>query len=236
MNCMKDQEHCKGEFFDTLAEEWEERGFAQEELPRLERLFRRLGDLRGTTVFEPGCGTGRLTVHLAEKVGPAGHVIAVEVSTRMVLAASRTLCQGRDPGDCVITEDGMCIRPSETLGEVQVHVARAEDFPLPPGSIDLALLFCVFPHFDDMTGALRRFRVLLKPGGRLVISHLMGRERLNDLHEEVGEAVRKDRIPGLPVLIEMVRGAGLQLRELLDWDEEFYLEAAPGPSLDGPAA
>jgi SAM-dependent methyltransferase len=233
MNGKADLEQRKREFFDGLARGWEERGFTEDELPKVMKLRDRLGDLRGQIVFEPGCGAGRLTRLLAEWVGPRGRVVAVEVSTEMVTAAARTVSGGREPRDWIISEAGTYVLPpSDAHGQVELILGQAEELPLPPATIDLALLFCVFPHFSDKGKALRRFRWLVKPGGRLVISHLTGSELLNSLHEGAGEPVRCDRIPDQPILVEMLRSADLRLLTLVDCDEEFYLEAVPG-TIDG---
>jgi SAM-dependent methyltransferase len=197
----------KQEFFDARASEWESRDFSQEELAKVVKLKRRLGDLQGLTVFEPGCGTGRLTRLLAEWAGARGRVIAVDDSPSMVEAAARAVRAAAPPAE--------------------IHRARAEEMPVPDGSCDLAILFCVFPHFDDQPLALRRFSRMLKDDGRLVIAHLMGSERLNALHEGAGEPVRKDRIPPRPALLEMLSEAGLRVRSLIDTEDEFFLDAAP---------
>jgi SAM-dependent methyltransferase len=197
----------KREFFDAHASEWESRGFPPEDLAKIARLQHRLGDLRGLTIFEPGCGTGRLTRLLAEWAGVGGRVIAVDDSPSMVEAAARA------------------VRATALLAEI--HCARAEEAPVPDGSCDLAILFGVFPHFDDQPLALRRFSRMLKDDGRLVIAHLMGSERLNALHEDAGGPVQADRIPSRPELVAMLSQAGLRVHALIDTEDEFFVDAAP---------
>lgn len=203
-------------FFDALAEEWRGRGFPGDEPEKVLRLRLRLGDLEGAVVFEPGCGAGRLTRLLRSWVGPGGTVVAVDESERMVAEARVVLDEG-DTARC---------------GRIDLRHADALQLELPPRSVDLALLFCVFPHFRDKGAALARFASWLKPGGRLVISHLEGSERLNTFHEGAGEPVRRDRIPPRADLEEMLRGATLRCVEWVDTEGEFYLEArawSPGP-------
>jgi SAM-dependent methyltransferase len=235
MNQLEDLERRKREFFDALAEGWEERGFTEEELAKVVRLRQRLGDLRGLTILEPGCGAGRLTRLLAEWTGPEGKIMSIEVSTRMIASAARAVTAGRDRAAWSLTDDGVYELPaSGPHGRITLQEGKAEEIDLPAGSVDLALLFCVFPHFSDKTRALRHFRDMLSPGGRLVISHLEGSERLNCFHQGAGEPVRLDRIPEPPAMLEMLKQAGLKPRLLLDWDEEYYLEAVPGTVHDPP--
>ncbi|HEY6758319.1 MAG TPA: methyltransferase domain-containing protein [Baekduia sp.] len=52
--------------------------------------------LRGDeTVLDLGCGTGRVTEQLLERLGPDGHVLGIDGSARMVAEAARRL--GGDP-------------------------------------------------------------------------------------------------------------------------------------------
>src|SRR3954470_8411783 len=43
------------------------------------------------TVLDLGCGTGRVTEQLLERLGPAGHVIGIDGSAQMVKEARRLL-------------------------------------------------------------------------------------------------------------------------------------------------
>lgn len=196
-------------FFDACAEEWRARGFPGDEAAKVARLHTRLGDLAGLRVLEPGCGSGRLTRLLADWVGPHGTVLAVDNSPRMMAEA----------------RDAITDLPPAERSVIELREADATALEAAAESLDLVLLFCVFPHFEDRGRALRHFAARLRRGGRLVIAHLEGSERLNAFHEGAGEAVRRDRIPEATVLREMVREAGLSLTLLVDEEEEFYLEA-----------
>lgn len=202
-------ERARRAFFDTLAPEWRARGFPGDEAAQVARLRERLGPLEGLRVLEPGCGTGRLTALLAGWVGPRGRVTAVDIAPRMVAEARETI---RD-------------LPGPLRDVIDLREADATTLALDEESQDLALLFCVFPHFEDRGGALRHFAATLCRGGRLVIAHLEGSERLNAFHEGAGPAVRRDRIPPEPELRSMVENAGLRPDIWIDRDLEFYLEA-----------
>ncbi|MGD1899776.1 MAG: methyltransferase domain-containing protein [Phormidesmis sp.] len=56
-----------------------------------ERLFRAAGISAGMTVLELGCGPGEISELLSEIVGPAGSVLAVDRSDKMLSAAQETL-------------------------------------------------------------------------------------------------------------------------------------------------
>ncbi|MEM6792686.1 MAG: methyltransferase domain-containing protein [Acidobacteriota bacterium] len=58
-----------------------------------ERLFRSAGISRGMTLLELGCGPGEVSELLSEIVGPAGSVLAVDRSEKMLASAHQRLEQ-----------------------------------------------------------------------------------------------------------------------------------------------
>ncbi len=195
-------------YFDSMADQLSERGFLLEELTKVLRLKERLGDLQGMTILEPGCGCGRLTRFLVEWAGPQGRIIALDASSRMVDLARRAVGE----------------RGARTC---EFHCADAASFPMPPRSVDLVLVFCVLPHLEDPAAAFAAFGKMLDPGGRLIVANLEGSEWLNRMHETAGEAVCSDRMPTHCDLLRMLDAADLRLVELVDREDDFYLEAVP---------
>ena len=193
-------------FFDELARETAPLAFKPEHEPRLERLRRRLGDLRGKRVFEPGCGAGPLTVRLAGWTGPAGRVLALDACAGM---AAR------------------CAHAAAGQAHVEVRQAQAEEVELEAGAWDLILCFRFYPHLADATEFLRRCRTWLAPGGELVVANLEGSAELNAIHAGHA-AVRGDRMPTAAELKRRLEAAGWQVAEALDAPEEFFLRARPG--------
>src|SRR5205085_2477784 len=65
--------------------------------------------LRGDeTVLDLGCGTGRVTEQLLERLGPAARVIGIDGSARMVAEAGRRL--GGDPRASFARQDLLELR------------------------------------------------------------------------------------------------------------------------------
>src|SRR6202045_911171 len=56
-------------------------------------LLARLGLIGGESVLEIGCGTGALTIPLAEAVGEHGRVVAVDISEPMLGAARQRVAE-----------------------------------------------------------------------------------------------------------------------------------------------
>ena len=101
---------AKAAAFDAeVSASWAAAPYAAEDGPKIARLLAAAEIDVGMQVLEPGCGTGRLTVALADRVGPHGRVVALDISRRMVEA-----CRARVRGH----------------SQVAVHHAAIEDFPL----------------------------------------------------------------------------------------------------------
>jgi len=102
-------------------------------------------------VCDMGCGNGFYALPMAEKVGPEGKIMAVDIQKQM-LALLKLRAK----------EAGLMDRIELVLGTVS-------DPRLPPNSVDLILLVDVyheFSHPEEMLAAMRRS---LRPGGRIAL-------------------------------------------------------------------
>jgi trans-aconitate 2-methyltransferase len=97
----------------------------------------------GETVIDAGCGSGRVTEVLVERL-PHGRVIGVDASASMIDAASERLG-----------------------GRVELHVADLATFDLGVEA-DAILSTATFHWIADHDALFARLRAHLRPGGRLV--------------------------------------------------------------------
>lgn len=110
----------------------------------LERL-----PLRGDeTVLDAGCGSGRVTERLADRL-PHGRVVALDGSPSMIDAARRRLARFGDRIAYVVADLGAPL-------------------PLEPASVDAVLSTATFHWVPDHTALFRSLATVLRPGGRLV--------------------------------------------------------------------
>ena len=125
----------------------------------LERL-----PLRGhETVLDAGCGTGRVTRALMERL-PDGEVVAVDASPSMVE------------------------RAREALGRrARVHVADLSELEL-DRPVDAVFSTAVFHWIPDHERLFERLYAALRPGGRLV-AQCGGEGNLERFHAVLGEVV-----------------------------------------------
>jgi protein-L-isoaspartate O-methyltransferase len=125
----------------------ERKGREKEE--KLSVLIKSLELKPGMVVADIGAGSGVISALLAEKVGPKGYVIAVDVQQKML-----DRLKGR----------------MKTLGikNVRPHRGTQKSPQLKPGSVDLALMVDVYHEFEWPYEMTRELCKSLKPGGRLV--------------------------------------------------------------------
>jgi trans-aconitate 2-methyltransferase len=110
----------------------------------LDRLPLR-GDER---VLDAGCGTGRVTEQLLERLGPDGRVIALDGSPSMIAAAGERLVRFGDRVTYVVAD----------LGQ-----------PLPiDRPVDAILSTATFHWVPDHDALFRHLAAVVRPGGRLV--------------------------------------------------------------------
>jgi trans-aconitate 2-methyltransferase len=130
----------------TGAREWDAKTYDEVSDPQLEwgmEVLERL-ELRGDeTVVDAGCGSGRVTEQLLERL-PEGRVIAVDGSEAMVEKAKERL---GDRADYLVSD----------LVELTL-----------PEPVDMVFSTATFHWIGDHDRLFRQMRRLLRPGGRLV--------------------------------------------------------------------
>jgi demethylmenaquinone methyltransferase/2-methoxy-6-polyprenyl-1,4-benzoquinol methylase len=190
-------------YFDGIAEKWD----GWEDLPALERKLAaglaELGVRPDEKVLDVGCGTGNLTRALLAKLSPAGCVVAVDISPRMIEVARRKVSDSR----------------------VSWHAEDARRLPLAGGACDRAICYSVWPHFDDRKAVAAELGRVLKPGGLLHVWHLIPRHRINEIHAGAGEAVRRDMLPPAEETAELLAVAGFRIATARESDAGYLVTA-----------
>ncbi len=114
--------------------------------PTTRRVLDGVGLAAGWRCLEIGGGGGSVARWMAERVGPAGHVLCTDLDTRII-------------------EQGRASAPPN-LEVVRHDIAHD---PLPTAAFDLVHARLVFLHVVERERALERVVQALKPGGWLVI-------------------------------------------------------------------
>ncbi len=193
-------------YFDSQVQApWSFQDYGEDEWKKLSRLFRYTGSMENRRVLEPGCGTGRLTEVLADRVGPQGRIAALDISPKMVEAARNRLAGRKN---------------------VEVHLSALETFPLETESFDLVICHQVFPHFQDKEKVLRLISTTLKREGKLVVFHFIDFDRINDRHRKAGTAVEEDLMPAPEKMKKYFDMAGFHIDFLINDDLGYFLGSA----------
>lgn len=191
-------------------------------LSYLARIGARAVDLMelrsGAHVIDAACGTGHASLPAAERVGPTGQVIGVDLSANLLeLARAKAARCG--------------------LGNLELRIGDMQEMDCGDGQFDAVL--CIFALFfvSDMAAQLRRFWRHLRPGGRLGIA-IWAPEALEParsgiwlpaLRAELPElslhSAARDRIGEAGQLRAVLAEAGIADSELIACDEAQPLES-----------
>ncbi len=127
--------------------------------PVTERLLveARIGP--GTRVLDLGSGAGNPALFIAERVGPEGSVLGLDLSPGMVEGTNE---RARRRG---LTNAAFRL------------IEREVELGVPPASFDTATARCSLMYPPDPTAALSALRQAIRPGGRVAFSTWAGLDR-----------------------------------------------------------
>ena len=107
----------------------------------------------GETVLDLGSGAGFDCFLAANKVGPTGRVIGVDMTDRMLKKARANAVKSG-------------------LGNVEFRKGEIESLPIDDASIDVVISNCVLNLVPDKDRAFLKIRRVLNAGGRLAVSDM----------------------------------------------------------------
>ena len=105
----------------------------------------------GDAALDAACGTGKLSVALAERVGPFGRVVGIDLAPAMIAAARRS---------------------SEDLVQLEFEVANVLALPYEARSFDAATIAFGLRNLADFEAGFRELARVVRPGGRVVCLEL----------------------------------------------------------------
>jgi SAM-dependent methyltransferase len=163
-----------------------------------------LASLRaGEVVVDLGSGGGLDVFLAAEKVGPTGRAIGIDMTPAMIARARAAARQG--PGG----------RP---YANVAFHLAEIDHIPLPDASVDCVISNCVINLAPDKPAVFREIARILKPGGRAALSDIALKKDLPDALRESVAAYVGCIAGAVPIAAyrQLLVSAGFEAVDLVD--------------------
>jgi arsenite methyltransferase len=125
-------------------------GVSRDEWQQPQKVVAALKIQPGSSIADLGSGGGYFTFRLADAVGPAGKVYAVDVDPDMVGLIAKTAKE-------------------KSADNVEPLLAKPNDSLLPKSAIDLIFTSNTYHHIDNRVIYFGTLRQALRPGGRVAI-------------------------------------------------------------------
>jgi demethylmenaquinone methyltransferase / 2-methoxy-6-polyprenyl-1,4-benzoquinol methylase len=109
------------------------------------------GLVSGAAVIDVACGTGKLAAALAERVGPFGRVLAIDLSPGMIAHGAQT---------------------NFDLVQLEFRIGNALALPAEDGEFDAATIAFGLRNLADYAAGFRELQRVVKDGGRIVCLEL----------------------------------------------------------------
>ncbi len=185
------------EFFNNIAEKWDSICCHPEE--KIEYIFDKINLEKGSSVLDIGSGTGIIIPYIEKEIGMEGKLTALDVSEKMIEISKK----------------------KHSYNNLNFAV---EDFYLYSCSekYDCIIAYSCYPHFTDSKAFFEKAYSLLKKGGKIVIAHVEGRDKINSRHNEIDHKIDSNNLDEVGITLRIMRKANFEIIYAED-SEEYYI-------------
>ncbi|MCU0593946.1 MAG: class I SAM-dependent methyltransferase [Desulfobacterota bacterium] len=169
---------------------------------RLEKIVESGKIEKGDTVLDVGTGTGIL-IPIIKKYEPKW-IYACDLSEAMLRQLN-----------------------SKKYPNVETILADVRDLMLPGSSIDVVFINACYGNIIDKAGAFSNLSRMMKPQGRMVISHPLGKSFTRSMRERASFPL--DPFPEKTEAGELFRPFGFEIETFIDEPTLYVLVLASGP-------
>ena len=198
---------------------------SEKEIQRINRLQRKTFD-RLYHLFDPPLPEGvpeRLEKIVANgKVNRGDVVLDVGTGTGILIPLIRKY-EPRRIYACDLSEAMLEQLRSKKYPDVETIVADVRDLKLPEMSIDAVFINACYGNIIDKTGAFTNLSRMLKPQGRMVISHPLGKSFVHSLG--AGDPFPLDDFPEKPEAEKLFEPFGFKVETFIDEPKLYILVA-----------
>ena len=164
---------------------------------RLEKIVASAEITKGDIVLDLGTGTGIL-VPIIQEYDPE-KILACDLSNAMLE------------------------RLKEHYEYVETILSDARDLILPDASIDVVFMNACYPNIVDKKSTFANISRMTKPGGRMIISHPMGKAFLDLIRDETPFPL--DDFPGKSKAERLMEPFGFKIKEFVDEPKLYIMKA-----------